>query len=127
MSSQALKVFGSVLLIVALIGFTSLPGQWMPSLSTKTSPQLTKIENKSYSNTVTSTQAYFSKYLVKNQYIPVVPDDPNSEWINAHIMEGRDPSSNNPGISDTTTGSTPGEGFEAFEGCRDGRRGCFYW
>ncbi|MDD1716515.1 MAG: hypothetical protein LUQ01_05910, partial [Methanolinea sp.] len=77
MSSQALKVFGSVLLIVALIGFTSLPGQWMPSLSTKTSPQLTKIENKSYSNTVTSTQAYFSKYLVKNQYIPVVPDDPN--------------------------------------------------
>lgn len=127
MSSQALRIFGLVFLIAGLIGFATIFGNWESPVSTKTSPQFTKIENKSYSNTVSSTQAYFSKYLVKNQYMPVVPDDLNSEWLNAHIMGGRDPSSNNPGISDTTTGSTPVDGLEGFEGCRDGRRGCFYW
>lgn len=120
-------MFGLAFLIAGLIGFGTIFGNWESPVSTKTSPQLTRIEHKSYSNTVTSTQAYFSKYLVKNQYMPVVPDDLSSEWLNAHIMEGRDPSANNPEISDGETGPTPGEGFDDFEGCRDGRRGCFYW
>lgn len=90
MSSQAFRIFGSVFLIAGLIGFATIFGNWESSVSTKTSPQFTKIENKSYSNIVSSTQAYFSKYLVKNQYMPVVPDDLNSEWLNAHIMGGRD-------------------------------------
>lgn len=80
MSPNAIRMFGSVFLVVALIGFSSLFGASDQSSSVISSQKITAIQTKSFGNKVV-----FNSNLLNN-YLNPPEIDPE---ITAYIMEGR--------------------------------------
>lgn len=90
MSSQALRIFGSVFFVVALVGFATIFGNLgSPSLPLKPSHS-SIIQNKSSGATIISNQVSSSKLLDFHFNGFQFPEPDSSSWIDAHILEGRD-------------------------------------
>ncbi len=90
MSSQAFRIFGSVFLVVALVGFATMFGNWgSPSSPTKPSHS-SILQNKSSGAAIISNQVSSSKLLDFHFHGFQFPEADSSSWINAHILEGRD-------------------------------------
>ena len=79
MNPNAIRVFGSVFLVVALIGFASLFGTTEQSPITKPPSQSSTIPSKSFGNKLISNQASLSKLM--NGFMPEPELDPEIALI----------------------------------------------
>lgn len=108
--SLMVRAFGFIFILVALIGFATLFGNYQQYSPSRTAPQLSTSQVKPYANILIPSQAPSLRLL--NTYLnpPEIPPEPNPSWINAHI-----PSNSTPGRS------LPAD-FVFVSGCRPGYR-----
>lgn len=85
MSFNQIRIFGSLLLVVALITSISMFGYSEQYSFFKTPSKSLPIQTKSFTNPIISNQFSFQTALNRNVVQPESVHDISSSWINAHI------------------------------------------
>jgi hypothetical protein len=97
MSFNQIRIFGSLLLVVALITSISMFGYSEQYSFFKTPSKSLPVQTKSFTNPIISNQFSFqtalNRNIVQSESVPVI----NNSWINAHIPSSYIPG---PGLPD---------------------------
>jgi|GEM_PF-3032581 hypothetical protein len=97
MLPQSLRIFGSILIVVALITSISLFGNSDQHSFFKTPSKSLPVQTKSFTNPIIPNQFSFqpvlNRDLVQSESVPII----NNSWINAHVPSSYIPG---PGLPD---------------------------